>query len=688
MIPSRAVEAAAVHKRNGVNMLRNSPLKPGIAFNVALSAFLLWVLVMVGNYALNRPVSFDGAMNLQVAQSLSDGEGYVRHYGGTRAFPIEVQTNAPFIVPAAAVFKLFGVGMVQSQLVNFAYMALFLVLVGYVLTRFFSLGIALAGALGCFLVPGFYQIGMNGWGELIAFFWWLAGTYLLLGDPDQRSNTRRMVLGGLCLGLALATKTILLIGLAATLGVFGLWQLYSNRRALGTGVRHVALAVAALMLPILAIEAWRWIGLGGTPEYVAWWGNQAGAIQWQAGATSANTAVVGTGKALGHFTVLVGLLGLPALVVATWLFLPILVSAYALGSAPLQTHARRVWAALLLVAGIYLAWWLLVTPDSHTRLRRIFNGLLAVQLVWFFVFGWARERLVQRGRNGMGHTALLAATLIVALGAQAALAYDFAKDLKAHPRADLARFNHVLDVVRSLPPDAKLFGKGFLSAPGVALYSGRDLDDIDHYTADDLAAIGVGYLVLDPPAAQAHRFSPELRRYEHSTLVFDLGYEVHAADFRRKRDPFTKADHDAASTVPAVDFTKMRYSFVYGMQGAGRDGWRWATTDAEVLLRHQDQHALDHAEYKPNKPYLKDRPLTLRLAVDGCTIGARSIATSGKQTLYFNIPDTCRVPRGENVRVQIVADNMLRPVARDLKQMSYVMLAVGFADRPAPGTAR
>ena len=150
-------------------MLRNSPLKPGIALNVALSAFLLWVLVMVGNYALNRPVSFDGAMNLQVAQSLSDGEGYVRHYGGTRAFPIEVQTDAPFIVPAAAVFKLFGVGMVQSQLVNFAYMALFLLLVGYVLARFFGTGIALAGALACFLVPGFYQIGMNGWGELVAF---------------------------------------------------------------------------------------------------------------------------------------------------------------------------------------------------------------------------------------------------------------------------------------------------------------------------------------------------------------------------------------------------------------------------------------------------------------------------------------------------------------------------------------
>ena len=132
----------------------------------------------------------------------------------------------------------------------------------------------------------------------------------------------------------------------------------------------------------------------------------------------------------------------------------------------------------------------------------------------------------------------------------------------------------------------------------------------------------------------------------------------------------------------------MRYPFVYGMQGAGRDGWRWATTDAEVLLRHQDQPALELTVYKPDKPYLKDRPLTLRLAVDGCTLGAQSIATPGKQALFFSIPDTCRVPRGQNVRVQIVADNMLRPVARDLKQMSYVMLAVGFADRPATGTAR
>ena len=64
------------------------------------------------------------------------------------------------------------------------------------------------------------------------------------------------------------------------------------------------------------------------------------------------------------------------------------------------------------------------------------------------------------------------------------------------------------------------------------------------------------------------------------------------------------------------------------------------------------------------------------------------ISPGGQQTLLFGIPDACHVPRGQNVRVQIIADNMLRPVARDLKQMSYVMLAVGFAEPPAAGTAR
>ena len=65
---------------------------------LALGAALLAWMVL---FAAKAPPSFDGAMNLQVAQSLANGEGYRRSYADRIAFPQEVQTNAPYVVPAA-----------------------------------------------------------------------------------------------------------------------------------------------------------------------------------------------------------------------------------------------------------------------------------------------------------------------------------------------------------------------------------------------------------------------------------------------------------------------------------------------------------------------------------------------------------------------------------------------------------
>src|SRR5207342_1554288 len=94
-----------------------------MAVNAAALALLAAVLVILAVAAFNRPVTFDGAMNLQVSQALADGQGYVRDYDGVRPFPREIQTNVPFVLPSALVFRAFGIGLAQSQAVNFAYLA-------------------------------------------------------------------------------------------------------------------------------------------------------------------------------------------------------------------------------------------------------------------------------------------------------------------------------------------------------------------------------------------------------------------------------------------------------------------------------------------------------------------------------------------------------------------------------------
>jgi len=87
-----------------------------LAFGV-ISAILLIIFIVD---VFGSPVSFDGAMNLQVAASLADGHGYARFYDEWILFPEEVQTNAPFILPASLVFALFGVSLATAQVVSIA----------------------------------------------------------------------------------------------------------------------------------------------------------------------------------------------------------------------------------------------------------------------------------------------------------------------------------------------------------------------------------------------------------------------------------------------------------------------------------------------------------------------------------------------------------------------------------------
>lgn len=88
-----------------------------------------------------------------------------------------------------------------------------------------------------------------------------------------------------------------------------------------------------------------------------------------------------------------------------------------------------------------------------------------------------------------------------------------------------------------------MFGKGFLSAPVLALYAERDFDDIDRYTPDELARIGNGYIVVDAMLAGEGRFVPELIRYPSTPVVESPGFKVYRLDFAHPRDPFGYKHH-------------------------------------------------------------------------------------------------------------------------------------------------
>src|SRR5690348_18444146 len=98
----------------------------------------LWVILLAAQtvrIGVATPPSFDGAMNLEVARSLSQGEGYRRLYADRQPFPHEIQTNAPYILPAAATFAVLGVGIAQTEFVSIAYLLASMALVALLARR-------------------------------------------------------------------------------------------------------------------------------------------------------------------------------------------------------------------------------------------------------------------------------------------------------------------------------------------------------------------------------------------------------------------------------------------------------------------------------------------------------------------------------------------------------------------------
>jgi len=133
-----------------------------------MTIVLLLVCAKIAVAVATQPVSFDGAMNLEVARSLAEGTGYRRMYADHLGFSHAIQTRAPYILPAAAVFAAFGVGIWQSQLVNALYLFAFSLLVFVLVRRVASWRWALLAVAVCLSIPGIEDNALNGFGEVPA----------------------------------------------------------------------------------------------------------------------------------------------------------------------------------------------------------------------------------------------------------------------------------------------------------------------------------------------------------------------------------------------------------------------------------------------------------------------------------------------------------------------------------------
>ena len=241
-------------------------------------AFALWIafVVLCAGTSVSTGLSyFDDAEMALVSQSLAHGTGYSlspeADITEVTQFQPGISAGPTLIVPCALFLKLLGTkeaipGLTALLIWTIILTCLLLRLSRRVSGRSFLLGVTffLVSALATFA----WQFGA--WyaflGEITAAALLLFGHWILALEKPTWSW---LLLSGLCLGLAIQTKSLALLGLVGTVAIFLLrWRYSQDETKLSLGKAIIWLG--ACLGPTLIFELWKLIELGSYSYDANW----------------------------------------------------------------------------------------------------------------------------------------------------------------------------------------------------------------------------------------------------------------------------------------------------------------------------------------------------------------------------------------------------------------------------------
>jgi len=637
---------------------------------------LLLSLLFIGTakVAIHSAPSFDGGMNLEVASSIAKGEGYRRSYAQRDVFPHEIQTGAPYILPAAAVFKIWGIAIPQAQVVNITYFALLLATTFLLVRQRGSRTLALFAACTAAVVPGILQFGFGGYGEVPALALVFAATTTFYSERSKRPLVTAFV-AGVLLALAVITKTVMLIG-AGALCLCVILELAcpaDGQRA--PHVKRMGALAAGGMLTMIAMELWRAMALGGIDAWASWWTEETSGIFRQAGIRTglADTTTGLLEKLSLHLHYLSHDYRFAMWATALWLVLLCFA-----GVATLLRSPKRAgkWSTLtiLVIAIVYMAWWLLVTPTAKAWHRRIIDGMICANVgMIMFVATWSSD---WRDR-AYGRLARILVILITCLILSLPLVW-LVKGSRALVYAnsnpnDNRALLHVVEEVRALPKNAYIFGIGWYSAPTISLLAERLILDFNDIPVSRLETGRPVYFV-QAPSDSSDYLGRVRSNYQLSEAPRD-GYALLAA-ISLTPSPLTPQHDEVQRHIHAAD----NYSYMRGFNASEGSNGRWLSDDNLILLTPR---AGDHFElivYTPSQAsYLYDSAPKVMVSFDGCPAPAQDSKPGGVSKLNFPIPDSCGITPGQPVNVRIEVDNLIdAAVTRDQRALAVIGKELGF----------
>jgi len=494
---------------------------------------VLLPLAAVTAYVSTRAISFDGAMNMQVALNLAENGHYARYFGGDTIFPSEIQTSSYFLFVTAAFIKVFGASTLTFQAGNLVFLALLLAAVGHAVpsSRFLVL---VTPSLALVATPGLLSYSTGGYGEGAVAGLTLAAFVLLARAATVKATyVRDTVLAFLLIGMAVSVKSIAVAAVPVAL-----LALVAVGWRHGRFWRTAMLGAFAAAVPVVLFEIYRLAALG-LDGYTGWWSYHLKSVNVQAtgeGLDDGDGSIVA--KVGDHFH----LLGDQTHLEPEWwllLFVTLPIAVALLAWAAYRTNRLGTVLRPLLLAGylvaygtLYAAWWLGVTSTEKAWLRRITIGIF-VSMLATVLLAWVAVRLIRSAANPLDPITLASTvTVALALLATTVVAIETVATTSRSTTTDsrLESLVEVSEQVADLDAEgAELFGIQWWSAPVVSLYSGVDFENLNgvDYCEPELHALingGDAYLVWDYYAINLWSSEPD-GYGEVDYVLTDLGNE-------------------------------------------------------------------------------------------------------------------------------------------------------------------
>ncbi|MEX3972077.1 ArnT family glycosyltransferase [Paraburkholderia caribensis] len=601
-------------------------------------------------------------MNLRTAASFMRGDGYGFYYD--RFFPFPAQTDGPFILPTALAFWIGGVTPFTGQVVNLIYIAAFILLAVALLRRVHvPLWLALFTAMACLSTPGFVENSMNGYGEVPMLTWFFGGLLVLVSGRDGFNvQPARLFWTGFLFGIAYLTKVVALVCVGPALLVLFCVIVSQPGR-----VRRLFVLGLGLVVPVLCWEIFRVVEIGNVRGYVSWWRFQLGQVGAQSGARRSEAGVGLLSKGAHHLSMLSDMTGVSAVLLGFAIVVPIVLGLSMAFDSKISPALRLALFMLTGVTGLYFLWWIFISPTAMTWLRRILDGLLLLQCLIAVLLSiiWARPARSSEGRlstTRLSNVLMLIALLPVVIG-QLSLIRNGQTFTRPPEVANYQLDTYKLaDAVRRLPADATIFGAGWWQAPAVALFSGRNFSNFEHWRTSRIDAVSDKYFIADMYTIGISQSTIDkvLARSQHQQLVKMQGGELYKLGSVQPYPPFAPEDTDVSHLSSGFDLSNGDYSARRGFFPREEGRLAWAGLDTAVMLKRDAQTTLDmRVEVPPDlRSQQNGRDAILHVTSPGCLDASIYLVPGGQQSIH--LPLTCAAwPEARPFEVELSVDQQV-----------------------------